>query len=207
MKTLTCTAKLYDQRNTSWASDYARQGKYDTILHRGLIVFPSLANNVLKGKNIKDIGLKFVCSSAGRSATKKAYFYTTTKTASGGSSTTWIDSANAVGTLSAAFYNATRTFPSLATSDASVFAKLKTFFENGGQALGIFINESVTSSSVSYSSNYLSFTSVVMTITYEEGNIRRYNGNEWVGCTPYYHNGTGFVKCDAYYHTGTEWKK
>lgn len=206
MKTLTCTASLYDQRNTSWESGYARQGKYDTILHRGLIVFPSLANNAMRGKTIKNIGLKFVCASSGRSGSKTAHIYTTTKNASGGTSTTWISSANKAGTLTATFYNNTKSFTSLATSNPSLFEKLKTFFENGGRSLGIYINESVTGS-VSYSTNYLSFTSVVMTITYEEGNIRYFNGTEWVSCIPYYHNGTEFVQCEAYCFNGTEWKK
>ena len=158
MKTLTLTATLYDQRNTSWESGYARQGKYDSILHRGLIVFPDLANNVLKGKTIKNIALKFVSSSAGRSGNKTLHIYTTTKNTSGGTSTAWISSANKAGTISATFYNNTKTFYDLATTNAGLFEKLKAFLENGGQSFGIFVNESVTSSSVVYSTNYLSFT-------------------------------------------------
>lgn len=148
MKTLTLTATLYDQRNTSWVSGYARQGKYDTILHRGLIVFPDLANDAMKGKTIKNIALKFVSASAGRSGSKTLHIYTTTKTASGGTSTSWISSANKAGTIAATFYNNTKTFYDLATSNTSLFEKLKTFLENGGQSLGIFVDESVTSSSV-----------------------------------------------------------
>ena len=172
-----------------------------------LIVFPDLANNVLKGKTIKNIALKFVSSSAGRSGNKTLHIYTTTKNTSGGTSTAWISSANKAGTISATFYNNTKTFYDLATTNAGLFEKLKAFLENGGQSFGIFVNESVTSSSVVYSTNYLSFTKVQIQINYEEGNIRYHNGTEWVSCIPYYHNGTEFVQCEAHYFNGTEWKK
>ncbi|MGI5906934.1 MAG: hypothetical protein ACOX85_11930, partial [Candidatus Pararuminococcus gallinarum] len=145
MNTLTLTAELHDQRNTSWQSGYARQGKYDTTLHRGLIVFPDLANGVFKGKTIKNILLKFVSASAGRAGNKTLHIYTTTKNAPGGTSTAWINSANKAGILKETFYNNTKTFSDLATSNMGLFEKLKTFLENGGQSLGIFINESVTS--------------------------------------------------------------
>ena len=93
MNTVTYTASLYDQRNTStWATGYARQGKYTTTMHRGLIVFPELANNAMRGKQISDIGLTLVASSSGygSSYTKNATFYTTSKTEASGTSTSWI---------------------------------------------------------------------------------------------------------------------
>ena len=208
MNTVTYTASLYDQRNTStWATGYARHGKYTTTMHRGLIVFPELANNAMRGKQISDIGLTLVASSSGygSSYTKNATFYTTSKTEASGTSTSWIASENLAGVISDGFFNVTKTYPSLATSHPSLFANLKTFFENGGQALGMYVNEEPTSKDYSY--NYLQFSSVVMTVTYENGNLWRYDGSNWINCDAYYHNGTEFVRCNAFRHNGSAWQQ
>lgn len=205
MKVLTCAATLYDQRNTTWASGYARQGKYTTVMHRGLMVFPALANNALKDSNISDIALRIVSAGSGYGSAKDACFYKTDKTTADGTSTSWITSANYLGAINASFYNSTLTFSSLKTSHASLFNAMKTFFESGGQSLALFRNEEPTTKD--YSRNYLSFTSVEITIYYEDNNTWYHNGTEWVECQPYYHNGEQFIPCAVYRHNGTAWTR
>ena len=206
MATLACTATLYDQRNTTWLTGYSRQGKYQTYVHRGLIVFPQLANNTLRNARINDIALSITSAGAGSASNKTVHIYTTTKTTNSGTSTSWINSANHIGILSGKFYSNTRSFSSLKTSNATLFNNLKSFLESGGQALGLYVDENLMSGK-DYSANYLSFTNFVMTVYYEEGNTWYYNGNEWVSCTPYYYDGTSFIQCDTYRYDGSVWTR
>jgi len=206
MSTLTSAATLYTQKGSSWYSGYARQGKYSTTIHRGLMVFPELANDALTDKIVTNVSLTLVSSGAGNSFDKTAGFYVTDKTASGGSSTAWIQEENYIGNLVGYFYNRTTTFPDMKTSNPELFAKLKAFLENGGQSLAIFRNENVPSGK-NYSTNYLSFTSVSMTVEYVPSNTWRYDGSQWTAVIPWYYNGSEFVRCDGFRHDGSKWSK
>lgn len=205
MGSIICNAALYNQRSSgSWDAGQARQGKYSTTLHRGLLVFPDLGNGFMQDKRITDLSLQVVSDAAGNNASKSIFFYSTSKTGSGGSATNWMGAYLAL--VTGTFYKNTQNFMNLKTSYNAFYEIMKEYLEGGGKAFGLYINENVQSGK-SWSRNYLKLTAFRLLIEYEQTNLYVRNGSEWSAQIPYYHNGTEFVRCEAYRHDGTGWKK
>lgn len=203
MKTLTCTANLYDQRNTEeWVEGYARQGKYQYVLHRGLLVFPELAGGALRGRDIQEIQFDLTCSKSGYARNKTMYMKRAYKTEPGGTATDWV--GESIGSANALFYNRPLSI-NVKTSAPELYAGLRTWLQEGGQAIALFVEEE-PKSGYNYSDNYMGLSEFSMTIVYEDGNLWRHDGEVWNPCEAYYHNGNEFVRCAAYRHNGTEWE-
>lgn len=210
MKSMQCTASLGNLKS-SWETGYARQGRYSSTFNIGMLIFKTLANNVMKGRNIKELAIKFVSDSAGNNASKTAYFYRTSRTSFSGSSS-GIKGAS-LGTITGKFYNNTKTYSNLSTSDPNFFSKMKAYLESGGRAMVLYKDEQP--SSKTWSTNYLRFNSVVMTIYYEDYPLRKWDStqNSWVRLKPYLYNPNAtsaddmWIECKPYRHNGTAWEE
>ena len=196
--------------STTWnrgATNGACQGAYQgTSASRsrvGVMVF-SGAGAALKGKIITQITLRITCSAAGSgSSSKKLSFrrsnYQTLQTGIRGSAQV----GAALGTLTGKFYNNTVTHTLSATSNATLFEAMKTYFAEGNSALVLYNGE--TSSSSSYSSNYARVTTCVLTVTYMDATVWYRNGSTWQQCTVWYRNGSSWVQVVPYYRNGGMW--
>ena len=147
----------------------------------GVMVF-SGAGAALKGKIITQITLRITCSAAGSgSSSKKLSFrrsnYQTLQTGIRGSAQV----GAALGTLTGKFYNNTVTHTLSATSNATLFEAMKTYFAEGNSVLVLYNGE--TSSSSGYSSNYARVTSCTITVTYIHATVWYRNGSTWQQCT------------------------
>ena len=154
----------WNRGTTNGACQGAYQGTSASRSRVGVMVF-SGAGAALKGKIITQITLRITCSAAGSgSSSKKLSFrrsnYQTLQTGIRGSAQV----GAALGTLTGKFYNNTVTHTLSATSNATLFEAMKTYFAEGNSALVLYNGE--TSSSSGYSSNYARVTSCTITVTY-----------------------------------------
>ena len=109
----------------------------------------------------------------------------------------------ALGTLTGKFYNNTVTHTLSATSNATLFEAMKTYFAEGNSVLVLYNGE--TSSSSGYSSNYARVTSCTITVTYIHATVWYRNGSTWQQCTVWYRSGGSWVQVVPYYCNGGTW--
>lgn len=196
--------------STTWSTgstNGACQGAYQATSSSGsrvgVIAF-SGAGAALKNKIISQITLKITCSAAGSGSTsKKLSFrranYQTLKTGIKGSAQV----GDALGTLTGKFYDNTVTHTLNETTNASLFAAVKTYLTEGNSALVLYNGE--TSSSSGYSTNYARVTSCTMTVTYIDATVWYCIGNVWTQCAVWYClNGT-WVQCVPWYNSEGTW--
>ena len=196
--------------STSWntgTSNGACQGAYQgTTASKsrvGVMVF-SGAGSTLKGKIITQIALKMTCSSAGSSSTsKKLSFrranYQSLKTGITGSAQV----GDALGTLTGKFYGNTVTHTLDSTTNANLFAAMKTYLAEGNSVLVLYNGE--TSSSSGYSSNYARVTTCVITVTYMDATVWYCDNGTWRQCTVWYCDAGTWIQCVPYYNSGGTW--
>ena len=182
----------WNRGTTNGACQGAYQGTSASRSRVGVMVF-SGAGAALKGKIITQITLRITCSAAGSgSSSKKLSFrrsnYQTLQTGIRGSAQV----GAALGTLTGKFYNTTVTHTLSATSNATLFEAMKTYFAEGNSALVLYNGE--TSSSSGYSSNYARVTSCTITVTYIHATVWYRNGGAWVQVVPYYRNGGTWIR-------------
>ena len=80
---------------------------------------------------------------------------------------------------------------------------MKAYFEAGNSALVIYNGE--TSSSSSYSGNYLRITSCTITVTYQAATVWYFNQPTWKQCTVWYCNKGTWVQCVPWYCDKGTW--
>ena len=193
----------WNRGTTNGACQGAYQGTSASRSRVGVMVF-SGAGAALKGKIITQITLRITCSAAGSgSSSKKLSFrrsnYQTLQTGIRGSAQV----GAALGTLTGKFYNNTVTHTLSATSNATLFEAMKTYFAEGNSALVLYNGE--TSSSSGYSSNYARVTSCTITVTYIHATVWYRDGGTWKQCTVWYRNGGAWVQVVPYYRNGGTW--
>ena len=193
----------WNRGTTNGACQGAYQGTSASRSRVGVMVF-SGAGAALKGKIITQITLKITCSAAGSgSSSKKLSFrrsdYQTLQTGIRGSAQV----GAALGTLTGKFYNNTVTHTLSATSNATLFEAMKTYFAEGNSVLVLYNGE--TSSSSGYSSNYARVTSCTSTVTYIHATVWYRDGSTWKQCTVWYRNGGAWVQVVPYYRNGGTW--
>lgn len=197
--------------SSSWnvgTTNGACQGAYQSTSASdsrvGVLVF-SGAGAALQGKIIQSIVLKITCSGAGSSSSSKVLSF---RKANYQSLKTGIDGSAqvgaALGTLTGKFYNNTVSHTLSASSNASLFAAMKAYFEAGNSVLVIYNGEKASSSS-SYSSNYARVTTCVITVTYIDAVVWYRNGIAWQQCTVWCCNAGTWVQCVPYYNSGGSW--
>jgi hypothetical protein len=197
--------------SSSWStgsSNGARQGSYHSSSSSnsrvGVMVF-SGAGAALTGKSIKKITFTITTSKAGYNRSKTISFrkanYQYLNTGVKGSAQV----GASLGGLSGTFYGTTLTFTLNSSSNTALFNNLAAYFKAGNSALSIYNGE--TSSSSSYSSNYLCINSCAMTVEYETGTVYYYTDSAWKRCSAYYWTNGQWVKCVPYYCDSGEWKK
>lgn len=203
MATIQCTASLGDLRST-WSTGFARQGRYSTTHNIGLLVFPSLANHFMAGKQIVDISMRFVSAEAGSNRNKRAYFHRSSRTTFSGGTGGLV--GDYLGYISGTFYGNTVTVSSLKTSYASVFSAFKAYLESGGRAMALYRDE--RPNDYTWSDNYLQFNAVVMTIEYVESHVWCWDANagEWKRCRAHFRRDGQWIPCNTYRHNATEWE-
>ena len=193
----------WNRGTTNGACQGAYQGTSASRSRVGVMVF-SGAGAALKGKIITQITLRITCSAAGSgSSSKKLSFrrsnYQTLQTGIRGSAQV----GAALGTLTGKFYNNTVTHTLSATSNATLFEAMKTYFAEGNSVLVLYNGE--TSSSSGYSSNYARVTSCTITVTYMDATVWYRDGSAWKQCTVWYRNGGAWVQVVPYYRNGGTW--
>ena len=193
----------WNRGTTNGACQGAYQGTSASRSRVGVMVF-SGAGAALKGKIITQITLRITCSAAGSgSSSKKLSFrranYQTLQTGIRGSAQV----GAALGTLTGKFYNNTVTHTLSATSNATLFEAMKTYFAEGNSVLVLYNGE--TSSSSGYSSNYARVTSCTITVTYIHATVWYHNGSTWQQCTVWYRSGGSWVQVVPYYCNGGTW--
>ena len=193
----------WNRGTTNGACQGAYQGTSASRSRVGVMVF-SGAGAALKGKIITRITLRITCSAAGSgSSSKKLSFrrsnYQTLQTGIRGSAQV----GAALGTLTGKFYNNTVTHTLSATSNATLFEAMKTYFAEGNSVLVLYNGE--TSSSSGYSSNYARVTSCTITVTYIHATVWYRNGRTWQQCTVWYRSGGSWVQVVPYYCNGGTW--
>lgn len=193
----------WNRGTTNGACQGAYQGTSASRSRVGVMVF-SGAGAALKGKIITQITLRITCSAAGSgSSSKKLSFrrsnYQTLQTGIRGSAQV----GAALGTLTGKFYNNTVTHTLSATSNATLFEAMKTYFAEGNSVLVLYNGE--TSSSSGYSSNYARVTSCTITVTYIHATVWYSNGSTWQQCTVWYRSGGSWVQVVPYYCNGGTW--
>lgn len=193
----------WNRGTTNGACQGAYQGTSASRSRVGVMVF-SGAGAALKGKIITQITLRITCSAAGSgSSSKKLSFrrsnYQTLQTGIRGSAQV----GAALGTLTGKFYNNTVTHTLSATSNATLFEAMKTYFAEGNSVLVLYNGE--TSSSSGYSSNYARVTSCTITVTYIHATVWYRDGGTWKQCTVWYRNGGAWVQVVPYYRNGGTW--
>ena len=182
----------WNRGTTNGACQGAYQGTSANRSRVGVMVF-SGAGAALRGKIITQITLRITCSAAGSgSSSKKLSFrranYQSLQTGIRGSAQV----GAALGTLTGKFYNNTVTHTLSATSNATLFEAMKTYFAEGNSVLVLYNGE--TSSSSGYSSNYARVTTCVLTVTYMDATVWYRNGGAWVQVVPYYRNGGTWIR-------------
>src|SRR5699024_5301952 len=193
----------WNRGTTNGACQGAYQGTSASRSRVGVMVF-SGAGAALKGKIITQITLRITCSAAGSgSSSKKLSFrrsnYQTLQTGIRGSAQV----GAALGTLTGKFYNNTVTHTLSATSNATLFEAMKTYFAEGNSVLVLYNGE--TSSSSGYSSNYARVTSCTITVTYTHATVWYRNGSTCQQCTVWYRSGGSWVQVVPYYCNGGTW--
>lgn len=170
----------------------------------GVIVFNG-AGAALKNKNISAITITTTAGQSGYGTTSYKTLYI--RKSNYQSIDTSIACASYVGdslgTLYGIFYSNTNTFTLNSSTNATLFAALKSYLEAGNSAITIYTGETTSST---YSTNFLSLTSVAITVTYTEGGcVRIWNGSEWAKYIPYIWNGSEWVRYSPYIWDGTQW--
>ena len=193
----------WNRGTTNGACQGAYQGTSASRSRVGVMVF-SGAGAALKGKIITQITLRITCSAAGSgSSSKKLSFrrsnYQTLQTGIRGSAQV----GAALGTLTGKFYNNTVTHTLSATSNATLFEAMKTYFAEGNSVLVLYNGE--TSSSSGYSSNYARVTSCTITVTYIDAVVWYCDGGTWKRCTVWYRTGGAWKQVVPYYNSGGTW--
>ena len=193
----------WNRGTTNGACQGAYQGTSASRSRVGVMVF-SGAGAALKGKIITQITLRITCSAAGSgSSSKKLSFrrsnYQTLQTGIRGSAQV----GAALGTLTGKFYNNTVTHTLSATSNATLFEAMKTYFAEGNSVLVLYNGE--TSSSSGYSSNYARVTSCTITVTYIDAVVWYCDGGTWKRCTVWYRLNGAWKQVVPYYNSGGTW--
>lgn len=198
---------------SSWRTDSngsAFQGTYagsDTTMpyaRVGLIHFNG-AGSTLKNKNISSITITTTASSSGygSSSYKTLYIRKSNYQSIDQSYTPASYVGDSLGTLYGIFYSNTNTFTLNSSTNSDLFAALKSYFEAGNSQICIYTSETTSST---YSTNYLSLTSVAITVEYTEGGcVRIWNGSEWAKYIPYIWNGSEWVRYSPYIWNGSQW--
>lgn len=216
MATFTATASSastigYAQYGSStWntgSSNGASQGAYQNTSPSGsrvgVMVF-SGAGAALNGKIITQIQLTITCSAAGSAASNKVLSfrranYQTLQTGIMGSAQV----GAALGTLTGTFYGNTAAHILNSTTNAALFAAMRTYLAAGNSALVLYNGETSTASG--YSTNYARVTSCVITVTYMEATVWYCVSGTWRQCAVWYcRNGT-WVQCVPWYNSGGIW--
>ena len=218
MSTFSVTANSDSTLKTGWygyssyrtTSVSAFQGHYngsDTTMpypRVGLIHF-SGAGSALKNKNISSITLTTTAGGSGYGSSSYKTLYI--RKSNYQSINTSIACASYVGdlmgTLYGIFYSNTNTFTLNSSSNSDLFAALKSYFEAGNSQICIYTPETT---SATYSTNFLSLTSVSITVTYTEGGcVRIWDGTQWAKYIPYIWDGSQWVRYSPYIWDGTQW--
>jgi len=196
--------------STTWntgSSNGASQGAYQNTSPSGsrvgVMVF-SGAGTALNGKIITQIQLTITCSAAGSAASNKVLSfrkanYQILQTGITGSAQVGV----ALGTLTGTFYGNTATHTLNASTNAALFAAIKTYLAQGNSALVLYNGETSTSSG--YSTNYARVTSCTITVTYMDATVWYRNGSTWRECAVWYCRNGVWVQCVPWYRSGTTW--
>lgn len=156
MPSVTYTAGLayYDG---SWQTDETAQGCYSNYRRTGVLYFAGMN---LKGKTINSVTLTVTSKSAGYNASKSAFFYRSSSQKINTSLTGQTHrSGSSIGSISGTFYNNTLT----RSADF-----LKSAIAAGENTFCIYATDTLTSS---WSTNYLKWSKVTMTVDYSEPEV------------------------------------
>jgi hypothetical protein len=162
------------------------------------------AGAALNGKIITQIQLTITCSTAGSGSSSKVLSfrkanYQALQTGITGSAQV----GAALGTLTGTFYNNTVTHTLNAATNTALFEAIKAYLAAGNSALVLYNGE--TSSSSSYSTNYVRVTACVITVTYVDATVWYHNGAAWRQCTVWYCLNGAWIQCVPWHNSGGSW--
>lgn len=216
-KTVTISATLahggYTSKTwvTSSSNPRAFQGCYtgsDTAYSDsrvGVIYFSGLGATV-KNCNISEITLTVTTSASGFNNDKTVYFkesnYQTINTSYNPSAYVGSD----LGTVEGTFYANESTTVLNKESSSSLFTKMRNYFKKGNSVLIIYSGETdVISSTYPYSTNYLGWSAVTISITYSDQGVWIYYNGSWVQAIPWIYYDGNWVQAVPWIYSGSAW--
>lgn len=196
-------SSTWNTGSANGACQGAYQGTTASKSRVGIMVFPG-AGEALRGKTITNISLRITCSAAGSSSTSKRLTfmranYQNLKTGITGSAQV----GARIGTLPGKFYDNTVSYTLNESSNAGLFAPMKTYLAEGNSALVMYNGE--TSSSSGYSTHYARVTACTLTVTYLDATVWYRDGGTWRQCSVWYRNGSSWVQVVPYFRSGSTW--